>query len=347
MKHPIQFFLCLAMLCLSAGCALRTNATVTDQTALGNKDVDFLIVSDAVDDELGIGPDIVAILQEHGFNATLGSTDEAFSQTGTGSGFVIADGYWLTNNHVVEGLTSYSISTAERLIPATVVDTDPKADLALLKAETGDLKPFRPGRAQVGEEIFVIGFPVPTLLGRHPRVTAGIISSLVGIHADPTRIQFSAAIQPGNSGGPVINQEWQMVAVTVSTGNIKRNIQGESLPQGMNFGVAPGIVKGLLMQNHVPLKGPFVSNLDEAIASTGLVWNGDFGQIKRQYVIRFACQGYWDFGFHLSALQLFLQDRNNGEIVAKTITRSTGLGVSMPVRNAVETLLEKMELSDQ
>lgn len=138
-----------------------------------------------------------------------------------GSGFVIsADGYVVTNNHVIEGADEILIEFfAGGELPATVVGTDPNTDIALLKVEAIDL-PFvefgnsdGPG-SRVGEWVLAMGNP----LGQGFSVSAGIVSArnraLSGTYDD--YIQTDAAINRGNSGGPLFNMDGEVIGVNTA-----------------------------------------------------------------------------------------------------------------------------------
>jgi S1-C subfamily serine protease len=115
--------------------------------------------------------------------------------------FISPGGLLLTNDHVVNGCSSVTLGTGSTV---QVVSRDPRNDLAFLKADRapGDFARFRTGdSARVGEPVLAFGFPLPGTLSSGGVATAGIISSLSGIRDDPRTFQFSAAIQPGNSGG--------------------------------------------------------------------------------------------------------------------------------------------------
>ena len=135
--------------------------------------------------------------------------------TALGSGFIIsADGYVVTNNHVIENADQIEIEFFDgRLMEATVVGTDPKTDIALLKVKAKDkLKFVRFGdsnKAKVGDWVLAIGNP----LGQGFSVSAGIISArgraLSGSYDD--FIQTDAAINRGNSGGPLFNMDGEVI----------------------------------------------------------------------------------------------------------------------------------------
>ncbi|MGM0769236.1 MAG: DegQ family serine endoprotease [Pseudomonadota bacterium] len=135
-----------------------------------------------------------------------------------GSGFIVSsDGYVLTNNHVIEGADEILVRLNDRReLPATLVGTDPRSDMAVLKIENGDDLPVvKIGRSQtlkVGEWVLAIGSP----FGFDYTVTAGIVSALG--RSLPTEnyvpfIQTDVAINPGNSGGPLFNLDGEVVGI--------------------------------------------------------------------------------------------------------------------------------------
>ncbi|MGO1501069.1 MAG: DegQ family serine endoprotease [Marinobacter sp.] len=135
-----------------------------------------------------------------------------------GSGFIVsADGYVLTNNHVVEDADEIIVRLNDRReLPATLIGTDPRSDMAVLKIENGDDLPVvKTGRSKdlkVGEWVFAIGSP----FGFDYTVTAGIVSALG--RSLPTEnyipfIQTDVAINPGNSGGPLFNLDGEVIGI--------------------------------------------------------------------------------------------------------------------------------------
>lgn len=165
-----------------------------------------------------------------------------------GSGFAIGDGSVIvTNYHVIKGCSDIRLPDVGA---ATVFKSDQKADLALLKVN----KPLsttlrlRTGRSiKLGEEIVVIGYPLRGLLSSPPAVTTGIVSSLAGLRDDRTKIQISAPIQPGNSGGPVLDRSGNVVGIVVSKLDaIKAALITGDIPQNVNFAVHSSILSSLL-----------------------------------------------------------------------------------------------------
>lgn len=135
------------------------------------------------------------------------------------SGFIITqDGYVLTNNHVVKDARKVKVKIEAGLLLAKVCATDPNNDMAILKIE-GNFAPveFSPlASAKLGETVFTVGFPLPDLQGCSPKVTKGVISSLKGFKDDIRRYQIDAAVQPGNSGGPLTDECGRIVGIIAS-----------------------------------------------------------------------------------------------------------------------------------
>jgi serine protease Do len=134
-----------------------------------------------------------------------------------GSGFIIsADGYILTNNHVVDKATDIKVSLAGgRIFEAKLIGKSPEIDLALIKVEATGLPTVELGDSdalEVGDWVVAIGNP----FGLNQTVTAGIVSAkgrVVGIGPYDDLIQTDAAINPGNSGGPLFNIRGEVVGI--------------------------------------------------------------------------------------------------------------------------------------
>lgn len=147
-----------------------------------------------------------------------GNPGRAEPRRSMGSGFIVSsDGYVLTNNHVIEGADEIVVRLSDRReLPATLVGTDPRSDMAVLKIEDGDDLPVvKVGQSKdlkVGEWVLAIGSP----FGFDYTVTAGIVSALG--RSLPTEnyvpfIQTDVAINPGNSGGPLFNLDGEVVGI--------------------------------------------------------------------------------------------------------------------------------------
>ena len=165
---------------------------------------------------------------------------------GLGSGFIInADGYVVTNNHVVDGATEVRVKLSDgRDLKATVVGRDPKTDVALLKVDANHLPVIPMGdssRLQVGEPVMAIGNP----FGLEQTVTTGIVSAtgrVIGEGPYDDFIQTDASINPGNSGGPLINSQGQVIGI--NTAIFSQN--GGSV--GIGFAIPANLAKSVVTQ---------------------------------------------------------------------------------------------------
>lgn len=184
---------------------------------------------------------------EAGKNATpaVRSSDGA---TPLGSGVVVSrNGFILTNNHVIEGLSEISVALADgRELPARRMGIDPETDLALLKVEADGLMPIEFGASdllQVGDVVLAIGNPFN--VGQ--TVTMGIVSALgrhsLGLNSFEDFIQTDAAINRGNSGGALINSSGQLVGVNTAIFSPDMN-SGTSV--GIGFAIPSRLVNEVL-----------------------------------------------------------------------------------------------------
>ncbi len=163
-----------------------------------------------------------------------------------GSGFVISsDGYIVTNNHVIDGSDEIVVEFfGGGTLPAKVVGTDKKTDIALLKVESDKPLPFvrfgNSDSARVGDWVLAVGNP----LGQGFSVSAGIVSArgreLSGVYDD--FIQTDAAINRGNSGGPLFNMDGEVIGVNTAI----LSPSGGSI--GIGFSMASNVVKKVVDQ---------------------------------------------------------------------------------------------------
>lgn len=166
-------------------------------------------------------------------------TQKRESASGSGSGFVIStDGYIVTNHHVVEGATSIKVSFADGVErSAELIGADPHTDIAVLKTYDGDLKALQFANSDLlepGQIAIAIGNP----MGLQHTVTTGVVSATARtLRAGSGRliddiIQTDAALNPGNSGGPLLNSEGRVIGVNTAI---------VSAAQGLCFAVSSNL----------------------------------------------------------------------------------------------------------
>jgi TPR repeat protein len=167
-----------------------------------------------------------------------------------GSGFyVTSNGYLLTNQHVVDGARQVFIYSGSKKLPARVVKTDAANDLALLKVSGtfAALPVSSSRRVKLGQTVSTVGFPNPDLQGKSPKLTKGEISSLSGASDDPKYFQISVPLQPGNSGGPLVDGYGNVVGVVTAKLSTKAALAtAGTLPENVNYAVKGTFVMGFL-----------------------------------------------------------------------------------------------------
>ena len=175
--------------------------------------------------------------------------DELTESSGSsGTAFFISNkGYLLTNNHVVEGCTLSKISYKNKDYDTKLIATDKTLDLALLKSE---LKPktfinFSDNDVKKLDTIYVAGYPLGKEgLSDDLKMNPGVVSSLKGFDNNSNEIQIDAAINSGNSGGPIINENGNLVAIAVSG-------MAKDQTEGINFGIKSSAAERFLKSNNI------------------------------------------------------------------------------------------------
>ena len=167
-------------------------------------------------------------------------------------------GYIITNQHVIDGCSKVTASLTGVAKNAAVVREDVINDLALLKLSEANPEPlvFRSkSRLRAGEPVVALGFPLTGLLSSEPHVTSGTITALAGIMDDTRFLQISAPVQPGNSGGPLLDSSGTVIGIVVGKLDAIRVAQATGdLPQNVNFALNAAIIKGFLDANGIEYK---------------------------------------------------------------------------------------------
>lgn len=278
------------------------------------------------------------------------------TQIGTGSGVIISpDGYIITNNHVINGAQDLSITLNDnKIYKAKLIGTDEKTDIALLKIDADEILPYATfgdsDQAKVGEWVLAVGNP----FNLTSTVTAGIISAksrdLSGINSQ-SFIQTDAAVNPGNSGGALVNIYGDLIgintAITSQTGSyigysfaVPSNIARKVVEDIMEFGnVQTGILGVNVLNSNSKyavenglneIEGVYVSEIEEnsGAAKAGLK-NGDI--IKKIDNIKIS---------KFSDLSGYLNTKRPRDVVNVTINRDGDIK-SIPVtlsKNEIATV---------
>lgn len=196
--------------------------------------------------------------------------NEDSAPTRTGTGFVVSrQGHILTNHHIIENCRSVRATIEGGKKELIVVATDSQNDLAVLKlpGPLPNVARFREGRnIRPGDSVVVVGFPLHGLLASEANVTTGTLSALAGLRNDTRFLQITAPVQPGNSGGPLLDQSGQIVGIVVSKLNAVTLAKTTGdIPQNINFAINGAVAKSFLDSQGVEYEtGPSSKKVEPA-----------------------------------------------------------------------------------
>lgn len=168
-----------------------------------------------------------------------------------GTGFLLSEsGYVVTNHHVVENQTEIKVVFPHKnaTFEAEVQIKDTNNDLVILRLKGftynkifAEEMPyaFKPsGNLKLGMQVFTLGFPLGQVLGKSVKFSDGMISALSGIDDNASLFQISNPIQPGNSGGPLLDKDCNLIGVVVASLNAKLFLKyADTIPQNVNFAI--------------------------------------------------------------------------------------------------------------
>jgi S1-C subfamily serine protease len=195
--------------------------------------------------------------QKKYIEASGGAAPDRDKQKGESSGtgfFVSTDAHLVTNNHVIEGCSNIRVTpVGAKETSAYVVARDKTNDLAILKTSINPtIVPALRAQPHVGESIFVFGFPLSGILSASGNFTTGTITAITGLGDDTRLAQISAPVQPGNSGGPLIDKYGNIVGVIVSKLNaLNIATATNDIPQNVNFAIKSAVLMNFLESNGV------------------------------------------------------------------------------------------------
>jgi TPR repeat protein/S1-C subfamily serine protease len=170
---------------------------------------------------------------------------------GTGTGFAVSeDGQIVTNHHVVADCAEVRVRPGGReALAGAVLAQDPGNDLALLRVPVHMAAAAirDDGGIRAGDSVVAVGFPLPGLLASEASVTTGTVSALAGIGNDTRLFQVTVPVQPGNSGGPLLDLHGRVVGVVIGKLDAVQiaSVTGD-IPQNVNFAIKAGILRSFL-----------------------------------------------------------------------------------------------------
>jgi S1-C subfamily serine protease len=215
-------------------------------------------------------------------NTKAPDVDGSLLTIGSGSGFYINNkGYALTNNHVVD-ICKQSVAVVDgKETLFRVLATDKTNDVAVLKTDykSRNYIKINEDGAKLGENVIAVGYPLAGRLSDSVKITRGIVSSLSGIDNNIGQIQIDAALQPGNSGGPVLNENGDLVGIaSAGLNKLLMAKQSKYIPENVNFAVSSPIVVNILKSKKVKYTTP--SMFSGSYSNTELAEIGDNSTIQ-------------------------------------------------------------------
>lgn len=170
----------------------------------------------------------------------------------TGTGWPVAEGFVVTNMHVVRGRTQISLLLTDGTrLKAQITAADANNDLVLLSVDDPcalpPALPLMDDAPGLGADVFTLGFPQVAVLGSSPKLSVGRIIGMRGMQDDPRTYTISVPIAPGNSGGPLVTLSGEVAGVVQSSINTARlKEHNRTLPGSMNYALRAGLVRQLI-----------------------------------------------------------------------------------------------------
>ncbi|WP_292295073.1 trypsin-like peptidase domain-containing protein, partial [Marivita sp.] len=181
--------------------------------------------------------------------------DNQTYKVASGTGFYVSrEGHVITNSHVIDGCKEIKIHSKGNFLDTVIVASDPQNDLALLKSDGPPAAFFSLSQNNPYplQDVIVAGFPFGDRVSSSLKFTRGIVSSLTGIGNNYSEIQIDAALQPGNSGGPILDEFGNVIAVAVAKLDMKKILNDYGvIPENTNFGIKSSAVRNLMEGNRL------------------------------------------------------------------------------------------------
>ena len=209
--------------------------------------------------------------------------------TGTGTAFLVAPDLLVTNRHVIQSCAAVDVYTAEGKRPAQVQVADAAVDLALLRVPGLRGTPVKlrtPRSIRLGETVFVFGFPLSGSLTSGGNFTSGLVSGLRGLHDAPGDIQITAPVQPGNSGGPLLDAAGQVIGVVKAKLDAMKAAKAiGDIPQNVNFAISAPILIDFLVRQRVGFGSGSVN------PTTAPIDTAQVAELAQGFTFRVECGG--------------------------------------------------------
>ena len=192
--------------------------------------------------------------------AVPGSKSDDTYKVASGSGFYVSErGHIITNHHVIDGCQEIKVHSKGNVLETKKIADDKRNDLALLQISETPKHAFALSAESPFplQDIVVAGYPFGDKVSSTIKFTQGVVSSIAGLGNDYSQIQIDAALQPGNSGGPILDEYGNVVAVAVAKLSLKKILKDYGVvPENTNFGVKASAVRNLMEGNGVAFKSP-------------------------------------------------------------------------------------------
>ena len=209
--------------------------------------------------------------------------------TGTGTAFLVAPDLLVTNRHVIQSCATVDVYTPEGKRPAQVQAAEAAVDLALLRVPGLRGTPVRmrsPRTIRLGETVFVFGFPLSGSLTSGGNFTSGLVSGLRGLHDAPGDIQITAPVQPGNSGGPLLDASGQVIGVVKAKLDAMKAAKAiGDIPQNVNFAISAPILGDFLVRQRVGFANGYVN------PTTAPIDTAQVAELAQGFTFRVECGG--------------------------------------------------------
>lgn len=274
--NAFPYLLLSIVLCLLLqGCISATQLVTNSAVEIKKYDTVYLIRPK--DDPRNVLPKVEEGFRQMGFAVSVYADVEKVPGS-QGTGFIITDkGDILTCAHVLGDETQATVWLAKTRFLADVLGKNKDLDVAILKMKgdpAGGLAPvsFRQDKpCRMGEDAYTIGFPLSQILGDSARLSKGLVSATAGMKDDPTQVQISAEVQPGNSGGPVFDGQGLVFGVVSQTLNPERVYRqsGGALPQNVNFAVKSDNVLEFIQTSQPEIYAKLRRNQPSSIEKVG------------------------------------------------------------------------------